>query len=31
MAEINEFIKSAGWKKEKHVPVIRIEGVPKKG
>ncbi|MGM0368391.1 MAG: desulfoferrodoxin family protein [Actinomycetota bacterium] len=31
MPEINEIIKSADWKKEKHVPVIKVNGTPKKG
>ncbi len=30
MPEINDLIKSADWKKEKHVPVIDIEGSPSK-
>jgi len=28
---MNELYQSADWKKEKHVPVIEIDGVPKKG
>ncbi len=31
MPEINEIIKSADWKKEKHVPAIKLKGTPKKG
>ncbi len=31
MAEVKDLFQSADWKKEKHVPVIEIQGKPKKG